>query len=84
MQCKMNERSVISVGLSDTFSNYIMGRDKIREQLAHTQFSRLPYSTLWYFTVCVCVNLCASQGELAIMDFLRVIRQRSSQGIASI
>ena len=34
--------------------------------------------------VCVCVILCASQRELVIMDFFRVIRQRSSQGIASI
>ena len=34
--------------------------------------------------VCVCVNMCSSEGELAIMDFLRVIRQRSSQGMSSI
>ena len=37
-----------------------------------------------YEHMCVCVNLCASQGELAIMDFFRGIRQMSSQGIASI
>ena len=34
----------------------------------------------WIWTVC---KLCASQGGLAIVDFLRGIRQRSSQGVAS-
>ena len=32
----------------------------------------------------VCVNLCTNQGGLAIVDFFKGIRQRSSQGIASI